>query len=61
MQRKFTKDVGKNFKAGNLRDYPLYVWKQIARDARMDLDKFSEEVVDEAKEPTVAAVPRKRT
>ena len=40
MLRKITKDVGR-FHVGNQLDYPLGVWTQIERDAKMPLDKFS--------------------
>ncbi len=41
MLRKITQTVGR-FKAGVECDYPRDIWNQIARDAGMPLDKFSE-------------------
>lgn len=41
MQRAFTKNIGKNFVKGDVRDYPMSVWRDIARSAGEDLEKFS--------------------
>ena len=43
MIREITKEVGR-FKVGNKPDYPLGVWRDIARSAGMPLEKFSKEV-----------------
>ena len=46
--RVFTKDVGKRFKKGDVRDYPAPTWSGISRSLKLKLDKFSQPVVTEA-------------
>lgn len=46
MRLVFTKDVGNNFKAGVVKDYPLSVWKQIAKSVKTDLNRFTKPVDD---------------
>ena len=41
MQRVFTKDVGANHHKGKIGDYPIPVWREIAKAAKADLDSFS--------------------
>ena len=41
MLRKITKQTGR-WKAGVLHDWPLATWVQLARDAGMSLDEFSQ-------------------
>ena len=48
MQRVFTRAVGR-FKAGEIKDYPSAVWREIARSARLTLDKFTSPVDVELK------------
>ncbi len=50
MQRVFTKDLSENFKIGVVKDYPKSVWSQIAKSAKMKLDKFSKPIDDLASE-----------
>lgn len=45
MQRVFTKNVGKNFQKGDIRDYPVGVWRDIARSAKEELEHFSATVM----------------
>ena len=59
MLRKFTRDVGRRFKAGEMHDYPKNVWERITVDAAkalavvdskfsdkgFSLDSYTEEVV----------------
>lgn len=45
MQRVITKTIGKNFQAGDLRDYSLITWREIARSAKQDLDAFSKPIL----------------
>jgi hypothetical protein len=45
MQRVFTKPIGKNFLKGDIRDYPISVWRDIARSAKEELDHFSTAVM----------------
>jgi len=40
MERIFTKDLGR-YKVGDIRDYPIPTWQQMARSAGTDMDKFS--------------------
>lgn len=49
MQRVFQRDVGR-WKAGEIRDYPLGVWRDIARDAHADLDTITK-TLEEAVKP----------
>lgn len=42
MERMFTKDVGKRFKKGDVRDYPPSTWVTIARNVKMKLETFSQ-------------------
>jgi len=42
MQRVFTKDVGTNFHKGDIKDYPITVWRDIERVARRKMDAFSQ-------------------
>ena len=44
MERIFLKDVGKNFKAGERRDYPHDTWVGIARAAGRSLEKITKQV-----------------
>ena len=48
MERVFTRDLGSKFKRGDIRDYPHGVWRQIAVNARMPMDKFSRTTHDAA-------------
>ena len=48
MRLVFTKDIGNNFKAGVVKDYPKPVWNQIAKSAKMALNKFTKPVDDVA-------------
>lgn len=41
MERVFTKDIGKNFKAGEVKDFPVQTWKQIEKSAKQRIDDFS--------------------
>jgi len=41
VERVFTRDVGKNFKKGEVRDYPASTWQQIAKSAKLKLEAFS--------------------
>ena len=43
MLRAITKQVGR-YRVGNQHDYPLGVWRKIAVDAKMPLDKFTQVV-----------------
>lgn len=53
MLKKFLQDFG-TFKAGDVRDYPLQTWRQIATTAKVPLKKLAEDVVAQPK----AAAPR---
>ena len=44
MRLVFTKDVGENFKAGMIKDYPKSVWNRIAISAGVELKKFTKQV-----------------
>ncbi len=46
MEREFTRNVGRNFSEGDIKDYPLNVWEQIARSIGPDvrLDDFSRSI-----------------
>ena len=41
MERVFTKDIGKNFKRGEVKDYPITTWRDIEASAKRPLDSFS--------------------
>ena len=60
MQRRFTKDVGKHFREGQIEDYPHTTWINIARSGQFDdLEDFSIAVgVDE--NPNTSATPAKK-
>lgn len=54
-ERIFTRDVGKNFKKGERRDYPAHTWAQIAKNAKKPLNSFSKiATMVEEKEPVTA-------
>lgn len=57
MERMFTRDVGKRFKKGEVRDYPGATWNDIARIVGRKLDTFSSLVtmVEKKKAATMAA------
>lgn len=42
MERRFLRDVGKRFKAGQVCDFPQGTWNQIAVNVGEPLDAFSE-------------------
>ena len=44
MVRTFTKDLGQNFRKGDVKDYPHRTWDTIAKAAGKSLDSFSEPV-----------------
>ena len=44
MERVFIKDVGKNFKRGDVKDYPITTWRDIEASAKRPLDSFSKPV-----------------
>ena len=46
MRLVFIKDIGENFKAGVIKDYPKPVWEQIAKSAEQPLNKFTKAVDD---------------
>lgn len=50
MRLVFTKDVGKNFEAGMIKDYPKSVWERIADSAKMKLNKFTKPVDEMAEQ-----------
>lgn len=50
MRLVFTKDVGKNFKAGVIKDYPKAVWDNISKSAKKPLDAFTRPIDDFAKQ-----------
>lgn len=50
MRLVFTKDIGNNFKAGVVKDYPKSVWDSIAKSANMALRKFTLSEEDFAKQ-----------
>lgn len=52
MERVFTKDVGRNFKRGDVREYPVAVWLNIQRAAKQPMDRFSRPVTDIVKDAT---------
>jgi len=60
MERVFTKNVGKKFKAGDIRDYPLATWKAIARDAMAPLKYFSQPVKEAVKEMVKERAAKKK-
>lgn len=41
MERMFTRDVGKNFKKGETKDFILETWESIAKTEGAPLDDFS--------------------
>lgn len=41
MERIFLKDIGKNFKKGDVKDYPRSTWEQIEKSAGEKLADFS--------------------
>lgn len=43
MERIFLKDIGKNFKKGQVKNYPRSVWEQIEKSAGEKLADFSSE------------------
>ena len=59
MLRIFTKDVGKNFKKGEQKDYTQNIWEQISKSAQMPLEKFTAPLADAAIKGVEASVPRK--
>jgi hypothetical protein len=56
MNRVFTQDVGK-YRAGDIRDYPLATWRDIAKSAKKPLEKITETTDNAAK---VFAAPKKK-
>jgi len=42
----FTRDVGTKFQRGDIRDYPMPVWRQIEKNEGVELKKFSSPVAD---------------
>jgi hypothetical protein len=61
MERIFTKDVGRNFKQGEIRDYALATWREIARSAKQDLDDFTTPVIEAAKAAAMARQGKRPT
>ena len=55
MERIFTKDVGKNFKRGQVKEYPITTWRDIAASVKRPLDSFSKPT-DEAMKIGLEAV-----
>ena len=41
MERIFTKNIGKRFKKGDVKDYPPIVWANIEKSAKANLESFS--------------------
>lgn len=58
MQRVFTKNVGKRFKKGDVRDYPPVTWQQIAANARMKLDTFTTPAANMLRKSTAATMAK---
>jgi len=56
MQRVFTKDVGTNFHKGDIKDYPITVWRDIERVAGKALDAFSQPYEDVVRAGVEAAL-----
>lgn len=50
MERIFTQDVGKNFRRGDVRNYPKGLWTSIERSAGRPLETFTKPVEDAARE-----------
>ena len=60
MQRRFTQDVGKNFKEGQIEDFPFTTWTTICRNGRFkDLEDFSIAVGVDEQPTTKSPVPKK--
>jgi len=57
MERIFTKETGR-FKRGDIRDYPVGVWRGIAKSTRKPLDSFTALTSDKAKEAVGAGKRR---
>jgi hypothetical protein len=51
MQRIFTKDAGKNYPAGTIKDLPLGTWRHIARNLKAKgIEDFSRPLDEAAQE-----------
>lgn len=55
MELVFTKDMGTNFKAGDICDYPVTTWRQIAKNAGRPLESFTAQI-----EKTAAAKGKRK-
>ena len=62
MIKVFTQNVGR-FKKGDIRDYPVPVWKQIEHNAGMGLDEFTkshDQAIYDAVHPETSSEPMRR-